>query len=291
MDSIKQKLTSFKPKNAYLWFINTIEHHSLTVLIVIAGVLVGFSLFSVSSLTRHAASSVTEGDAPSPLASLNINPETEQTLLALGQDEDVSISSNIATYRRSAFSNATEESQWVIEAADALESYFTQNDFYPTENQIVAVLGLSGVAGSDSEGRAVNSSGSDYRYSAERCDNGQCGGFFLTAQVGSSIYQLGETDSIKRDWVNSTAQALDALSKSTGSRLYPTESNFIADMKSFYSETLNDTFVTADPAGVDVNDDESDYGYRGIDCSSAGCSSFVLRTTFKDGALYFQQSQ
>jgi len=262
-------------------------------LILFAGALVGFSLFSVSSLTQNASKEVgdSQGDTPVPLTSLNIKPETEEKLLALSQDEDVSIGSNIATYRRSAFSNATIESEWVIDAAAALESYYSENEFYPTESQIVSVLGQAGVAAADSEDRVVNSSGSEYQYSTERCDSGRCSGFFLTADVGSSIYQLGETDSTKRDWVNNTAQALDAYNKSTTERLYPNERDFIAEITTFYEETLKDTFISADPSGSNVNDDESDYNYRGIDCTANGCSSFVLRTTFKDGALYFQQSQ
>ncbi len=293
MNSISDKIKQIKLKNLYQGFLNAVEHHSLTLLIILAGILIGFALFSVNSLTSNTSKKIDSsgGDTPSPVTSLNIKPETEEKLLALSQDEDVSISSNIATYRRSAFSNATVESNWVIDAASALESYFSENEFYPTENQIITVLGAAGVPSSDDEGRSVNASNSSYRYAAERCDNGRCGGFFLTADVGSSIYQLGETDSTKRDWVNNTAQALDTFSKASTSRLYPTESSFVESMNTYYSDILNDTFVSTDPKGAKVNDDDSDYSYRGIDCTSSGCSSFVLRTTFKDGALYFQQSQ
>lgn len=293
MQPVIDKFKNIKPRSVYQNGISFIEHHSLTVLIIVAGILIGFSLFSVSSFTQNASKTLNQspGDTPAPLTSLGIKPETEETLIALSQDEDVSISSNIASYRRSAFSSATNESNWVVDAAAALEAYYVENEFYPTENQIVSVLGQAGVEATDSEGRAVNASGSSYRYTPERCENGRCGAFYLTADVGTSIYQLGETDSTKRDWVNNTAQALDTFFKASSERLYPTENDFIADMNKYYLETLNSTFVAADPSGFSVNDEESDYSYRGIDCTPDGCRAFVLRTTFKDGALYFQQSR
>ena len=292
MQPLIDKVRNIKPKTIYQNGMSIVENHAFTILSLIAGLLIGFSLFSVSSLTQNASKGLETGlgDTPAPLSSLNIKPETEEALLVLSQDEDVTISSNIATYRRSAFTNATAESTWVIDAAAALEAYFAENEFYPTNNQVITVLGAAGVTATDEQGRLVNTDGS-YRYVGERCDNGRCGAFLLTADVGNSIYQMGETDSTRRDWINSTAQALDTLNKSSATRLYPTERSFVQAMNTFYEDTLNETFVSTDPLGFEVNDDQSVYSYRGIDCSSEGCSSFVLRTTFKDGALYFQQSQ
>ena len=293
MNNITEKIKNFNVKAFVAQLPKIVENHSLTVLIVLAGVLVGFSLFSVSSLTQTASSQnvPNNGDTPAPLSSLNISSDIEEVLIGLQEDEDVSISSNIASYRRSAFGDATNESLWVVDAAQAIEEYASQNEFYPTEDSIVSVLRAAAIAPEDTEDRTVNTAGSDYSYKAEGCQNGRCSGFFLAANVEGGIYQLGETDFTKRAWVNTTAEALDAFSKSSTDRLYPTEKDLIPSLTQFYEETLSGTFDPADPTGASVNDDDSAYSYRGIDCTIAGCSSFVLRTTFKDGALYFQQSQ
>jgi hypothetical protein len=286
-------LKNFQPKEFLGSLPKKFENHALTVMIIVAGILIGVSLYSVNSLTTTASKqdSSTSGNTPSPVSSLGVPEDTENTLLELVKDEDVSISSNIATYRRSAFSNATAESDWVITAAEALEEYFLQNTYYPPETELPTVLRNAAISLSDESDRTVNSQGSNYSYTAESCENGQCKGFLLSANVNGSIYQLGETDFTKRAWLIATAEALDAFRKSSDSLLYPNEDDVISSLNTFYEETLGSDFLTTDPSGSELNEEDSDYNYRGIDCSLTGCSAYVLRTTFKDGALYFQQSQ
>lgn len=269
------------------------ESHALTIMIVLAGILIGASLYSVNSLTTTARNqnTSTSEETPIPLSSLNIPEDTKKTLLELLKDESVNISSNIATYRRSAFSSATAESDWVISAAEALEKFYLENEYYPSEDSLSGVLQSATIPLIDTSDRAVNTKDSDYSYSTRGCENGRCSGFLLSAKVAGSVYQLGETDFTKRAWVIATAEALDVYMKSTDTTLYPTDAEVINVLTKFYEEMLNSEFVTADPSGKELNANDSDYNYRGIDCSAAGCSAFVLRTTFKDGALYFQQSQ
>jgi hypothetical protein len=295
MNNILEKLRKIHPKEVISGALRIAENHTLTLLIMFAGLLVGLSLLSVNNLTKNSTGNQMGNEAITPdtnINSLGLNKETTDLLLTLNEDTDVTIGSNIASYRRSAFSSATDESKWVIGAADVLEKLESEANFYPTTKAVAEILRDNAYSPADPAGRTVNTEGSDYTYVGENCgDNSRCKAFTLSAKVGSSIYQMGETDATKRTWVDATAEALVAYQKTSSEKLYPLESSFVAELKLYYEKTFSTEFVDADPAGGKVNKDNSDYVYRGVNCGTSGCQSFVLRTTFKDGALYFQQSQ
>jgi len=288
-----EKIKNMQPKEVLSAVLSYAEKHTFTLLMVFAGVVIGLALLSVNNFTNSAnESAMINGinELAQPQSGLNIDEEVAADLLTLGDDVDVTIQSNIASYRRSAFSNATGESQWVIDAAEALENYYTADRLYPDADNITDVLTAAGVAVQDEEDRILNQSNSNYSYTPQRCNEGKCDRFTLSAEVDGGTYQLGERDFTRREWVRSTADALTLYKASQPGGLYPNEDAFITELTSLYTENFDTEFVKDDPSGVEVNDDDTSYGYRGIDCQPAGCTSFVLRTELKDGALYFQQS-
>lgn len=272
------------------------QKHTLTMLIIFAGLLIGFALYNVNDLTTN-VSSETPLEIEEPVianaGTIKLDEDIKQMLLSLKQDTDVDVSSNIATYRRSAFSDSAVESAWVIEAATLLEEFKLENDYYPNKNQLISALASQDASFpvADPEGRVVNQNGSDYTYAPERCENEKCKGFLLSAKIANSLYQLGETGATKRTWVNETAQALDVYYKFDNRGYYPLDENFTSELTAFYPTVFEKEFVAEDPNGIPVNGEGGVYTYRGIDCDNVGCDSFVLRTTFKDGASYFQQNQ
>ncbi len=293
MKSLKNPLESITPKKIADGSLRILRDHTPVVLTVLAAGLIGFALYSVSTLTSDTSQQVSQaenGTFEQPITGLNIDEDLKRSLESLSEDSDVVISSNIASYRRSAFSNVTAESDWVLSAARALEDYFDQNEAYPREDQIVSVLRDAVVNPEDAGGRLVNTEASVYRYQPSICNETGCQSFSLSENLGSSTYQLGERDIVRRTWVNDTAEALAAYQAASGSGVYPTEKEFVSDMKAFYEATFDQPFEPNDPRGNEVNNDNSTYSYIGVNCTLSGCQNFVLRTTFNDGALYFQQS-
>lgn len=297
MNNILTKVKNIQPRQIANMLMMLLQKHTITILILFAGGLIGFALLNVNDLTSDVSSEVSTNNDPVslPAASnrIKLNEDTKNKLLALEKDTDVDVSSNIASYRRSAFSDAAEESQWVIGAATLLESYHATANTYPTKARFTAVLGELDPALPiiDDANKVVNQIGSKYTYVPENCDDSGCKGFLLTAQLSNSNYQLGETDSTKRAWINDTAQALDVYYKFENRKIYPLESNFIPTFSTFYKATFGKDFEPKDPSGIEVNAEGGQYTYRGIDCDKKGCSDYVLRTVFKDGASYYQQSR
>jgi len=296
MNNMIKKLKELSPRqvmNATLYFV---QKHNFTALIILAGLLIGFALISVNDLASNVSSDqLITSDEPVIEVSGNINLDktTEQQLLALKQDTGVDINSNIASYRRSAFSDVTSESEWVIRAATLLEQHHSATGTYPDDAQLISVLKTQDASfvAADPEGRTVNQPDSDYSYTSQQCSDNKCSGFMLSAKLGGSVYQLGEMDVIRRSWVNNTAQALDVFYKFEDRGYYPTETDFVTSLTEFYPSVFEEEFNAADPKEIEVNAKDGDYTYRGIDCDADGCQSFVIRTVFKDDASYFQQSQ
>lgn len=288
-------LKSVKPKRIGAVALSVMQKHTLTILIFFAGILIGYALYSVNDLTHQVSSEQldTETNISAGQGKINLDKATESSLLVIAKDTDVNISSNIASYRRSAFSDSAVESQWVIEAARLLEQYKVTKGGYPNVNSINSALSSQDSAFiiTDDSGLAINEDGGMYTYASDGCDDKGCTSFLLTANLGSSLYQLGETDHTKRSWINETAQALDIYYKLDNKRRYPLEGDVTSALSVVYKDTFNKTFTATDPNGKKINESGSAYTYRGIDCDRKGCNDFVLRTTFKDGASYYQQSQ
>ncbi|MEM6997954.1 MAG: hypothetical protein AAF413_03530 [Patescibacteria group bacterium] len=292
-------------------------------------------------------------------------------------DEDVFITSNIASYRRSVFSDSTNESAWVIQAAGLLESFKASTGYYPVQSQFITTV----TSQAEADNVAFDPAGADnYTYTASECDSsGQCSEFDLrTTFNDGSIYQLGENDYIRRTWINDMATILDLYSRwvqdtskafsdyadvqsednftrlvvagrltdvrgqsptidkrdeviskyslwlnPDGLSSYPNDKDLIrfiekyidvqaaADHRHYYGSPHQFAYDAEENQGgssytvekvrfelVDINAvpidtfaaADSQYLYKGIDCGDTGCDSYVLRTTFKDDASYFQQS-
>ena len=292
MKKPQSSLKNITPKKVLQSAKTVLLHHSPVILTIVAGLLIGFALYSVANLTNSTSQQVFESGSgdQQPLSGLNIDENLKSTLASLSEDQDVVISSDIVNYRRSAFSDDSAESEWVIDAAEALEDYYDTNKIYPRRDQIVKVLSDAAVSPEDRDNRVVNSEQSVYSYSPSICDNDGCKSFTLSEDFGTSTYQLGEKDIIRRTWVNDTSSALVSYGAEDESNSYPTEKQFIEAMQAYYQSTFEKDFVSEDPSGKNANSEGSTYAYRGVNCTSDGCQGYVLRTTFNDGALYFRQS-
>lgn len=293
MKKLSNPLESLTPKKAAEASLKVLKQHTPIVLTLLAGLMIGFALYSVNTLTSDTSQQISQaedGTFEQPISGFNIDEDFKRSLESLSEDSDVVISSNIASYRRSAFSSATSESEWVLNAAQALEDYYDLSDIYPREDQIVTVLRDAAVDPEDSDGNIINAQNSSYRYQPSICVEAGCQAFIVSENLGSSTYQLGERDIVRRAWVNNTAEALSAYKYARADGLYPTEDNLISSLTEYYDDTFDEDFISEDPKGNEVNTDDSGYSYLGVDCLQSGCQNFVLRTTFKDGALYFQQS-
>jgi len=294
MNNISSKFKELDVKQILNGLLYFIHKHNFATLMIFAGALIGFALVTVNDFTSNVSSPDIASVDPVIAGStkIKLDPETEQVLLNLKDDSDVDVNSNIASYRRSAFSDATVESDWAIRAARLVEDYAEQNGSYPDTSDITSALQSQDATLStvDPGGVSINQPSSQYTYTASRCDEG-CREFLITIQLGDSVYQLGDMDIIRRTWVNDTAQVLDVFYRFEDRKYYPTEKDFVKSLEQFYPTIFKDDFAAEDPDGVEANGTNSDYTYRGIDCDSQGCQNFVLRTAFKDGASYFQQSK
>src|SRR6056297_1567339 len=132
--SKKLQKPDVSPQKALKIVLANLQKHTAVVIAIIAGLFIGYAIFSVNSISQTTDASLNQTDSAAnlPLSSLNIDDNLRNRLESLSEDQDVTIGSNIASYRRSAFSDTTEESQWTIEAATALESYYADNENYPS---------------------------------------------------------------------------------------------------------------------------------------------------------------
>lgn len=319
MKNIKKQLQELDYRTSLKRVLRYLNTHNVTAMFVMAGLLVGFSLMQVRSLTQQASdpaavdTSSDTGDSGVvvPLVKIKLDEATLARLELIKNDVDVSISSNIASYRRSAFSDSTDEDQWVISTAGQLEQYALDYGLYPSTDQVTSKLSsiFPSFNPNDPSGIPLNENGSSYVYQGSNCSADGCSEFILRSTFSDgSIYQLGAHDYSRRDWVNTQAAALSAYKLSNNN--YPVEKKFIEEMTDFYAGFLSGStpitqdagvlqfyfdnkggqFEPNDISGVAVNEEDSDYRYIGVDCDNDSCNSYILRAIFSDDASYFQQS-